>query len=304
MDPIMLQIGPLALRWYGFLIAMGVLIGSNWTLHEAKKRGLDTEKLLDMTLWLVISGLVGARLVYVLTSPGAYFGPDGNPLSAFAIWQGGGSIHGGVLGIFVAVWIYSRIHHLNMWSYLDVLTQVGALGVIGGRIGNFMNGSDTTGRVTGWPVGFTWPEPGTPTFGAVGRFIFGNDLWANSPQVVVGGQLAYGPVHLTQGYGVLIGIALYTLVASEPFGVYTNPKWLGGKLLAYGLCILCGIMIRRALRPFGPSFGALMTTGSTPEVEQGIVGSIRRSEPWVYGIWAMVLLAGVLGVIKPGSTAF
>ena len=86
MDPIMLQIGPLALRWYGFLIAMGVLIGSNWTLHEAKKRGLDTEKLLDMTLWLVISGLVGARLVYVLTSPGAYFGPDGNPLSAFAIW--------------------------------------------------------------------------------------------------------------------------------------------------------------------------------------------------------------------------
>ena len=112
----MLQIGPLALRWYGFLIAIGVLIGSNWTLHEAKKRGLDTEKLLDMTLWLVISGLVGARLVYVLTSPGAYFGPDGNPLSAFAIWQGGGSIHGGVLGIFVAVWIYSRIHHLNMWS--------------------------------------------------------------------------------------------------------------------------------------------------------------------------------------------
>ncbi len=208
MDPILIQLGPLALRWYGLLIALGALLGSNWALYEAKKRDLDTEKLLDMTLWLVIAGLIGARLVYVLTSPSAYFGPGGNPLSAVAIWQGGGSIHGGVLGIFVAVWIYSRIHGLNMWAYLDVLTPVGALGVIGGRIGNFMNGSDTTGRVTGWPIGFTWPEPGTQTFGALGRLIFGENLWSNAPQVVVNGELAYGPVHLTQIYGVVIGVLL------------------------------------------------------------------------------------------------
>lgn len=104
--------------------------------------------------------------------------------------------------------------------------------------------------------------------------------------------------------GVLVAIALFTIVVSEPFGVDTNPKWLGLKLLAYGLCIFSGVMIRRALRPFGPSFGTLMTTGSTPEVEQGIVGSIRRSEPWVYAIWFLVFAAAVLGVIKPGSTAF
>ncbi len=104
--------------------------------------------------------------------------------------------------------------------------------------------------------------------------------------------------------GVLVGVSLYTLIASDPFGVDTNPKWLGAKLLAYGLCIFSGVMIRRALRSFGPPFGALMTTGSTPEVEAGIVGSIRRSEPWVYAIWALVLMAAVLGVIKPGSTAF
>jgi hypothetical protein len=103
---------------------------------------------------------------------------------------------------------------------------------------------------------------------------------------------------------VLVGFAIYTIVVSEPFGVDTNPKWLGAKLLAYGLCIFSGVMIRRALKPFGPAFGKLMTTGSTPEVEQGIVGSIRRSEPWVYCIWFMVLAAAVLGVIKPGSTAF
>ena len=101
----------------------------------------------------------------------------------------------------------------------------------------------------------------------------------------------------------LLVMGLYTVVASEPFGVETNPKWLGVKVMAYGLSIFCGIMIRRALRPFGPSFGRLMSEGSTPEIEDGITGSIRRSEPWVYLIWFLVALAAILGVIKPGYTA-
>ena len=88
MDPIMLQLGPLAIRWYGFLIALGVLIGSIWATRAAEKRGLDPEKLLDMAVYLVIAGIVGARLVYVLTSPCAFFGPGGNPLSALYVWQG------------------------------------------------------------------------------------------------------------------------------------------------------------------------------------------------------------------------
>ena len=70
-------------------------------------------------------------------------------------------------------------------------------------------------------------------------------------------------------------------------------------------CASCrGVLIRRELRPFGPAFGKLMTTGSTPEVEKAIVGSIRRCEPYVYAIWGLVFLAAVLGVVKPGSTAF
>lgn len=103
---------------------------------------------------------------------------------------------------------------------------------------------------------------------------------------------------------VLLVVAAYTIIASEPFGVDTNPKWLGAKVAAYGLCILMGVLIRRELKPFGPAFGQLMTTGSTPEVEKAIVGSIRRCEPYVYAIWGLVFLAAVLGVVKPGSTAF
>ncbi|HYH72812.1 MAG TPA: hypothetical protein VD764_06310 [Nocardioides sp.] len=103
---------------------------------------------------------------------------------------------------------------------------------------------------------------------------------------------------------VLLAVAVYTMVATDPFGVDTNPRWLGAKLAAYALCIFCGVMIRRQLLPFGPAFGRLVTSGSTPEVERDILGSIRRCEPWVYAIWSLVLLAAALGVVKPGSTAF
>ena len=151
--------------------------------------------------------------------------------------------------------------------------------------------------MTGWMLALAW---------------VGTLVWAaiSLQEARTGGSRSHELYHRADLYvryllsAVLVGFGVYTVLATEPFGVDTNPKWLGAKLLAYGLCIFCGVMIRRALKPFGPSFGALMTTGSTPQVEQGIVGSIRRSEPWVYGIWAMVLLAAVLGVIKPGSTAF
>lgn len=213
MDPIMIHLGPLALRWYGFLIALGVLFGALWAIRLAERRGLDAEKLLDAAVWLVVAGIVGARLVYVLTSPSAFFGPGGNPIDALKVWQGGISIHGGILGILIAMAIFSRVHHLNMWAYMDVLTPLGALGIIGGRIGNIMNGSDTGGRLTNWAIGFNWPPPGTPFLGGFGRFVFGDELWQYGPPVcstVPVGEACH--VHFTQAYGVVVGIVLLGIV--------------------------------------------------------------------------------------------
>lgn len=221
MDPIFIQLGPLAIRWYGLLIAVGVLAGSVMALREARARGLDPEKLLDMATWLVIAGIVGARLVYVLTSPAAFFGPGGSPVDALKVWQGGISIHGGVIGVVLATWLYSRAYGLNMWSYLDVMTPVAGFGIIGGRLGNIMNGTDTGGRLTNWPIGFTWPEPGTETFGVLGRLVFGEDLWSAFPGVCAdgsyiplwqcAGEIVRGPVHFTQLYGALIGVAVLAI---------------------------------------------------------------------------------------------
>lgn len=214
MDPIFVQIGPLAIRWYGLLIALGVLLGSIWALREARRREMDTEALLDMAPWLVLAGLVGARLAFVVTSPGLFFGPGGDPLAAFAIWQGGISIHGGILGVMVGVWILSRRKGMSMWNVMDVLTPLGAFGIIGGRLGNLMNGTDTGGRLTDWPIGFRWPEPGTETLGAFGRVVFGSDLWRSWPPVcnelIPAGEPCV--LHLTPMYGVVVGLLLIPIL--------------------------------------------------------------------------------------------
>lgn len=214
MDPILVTIGPLALRWYGVLIALGVVAGSAWTLRAAKARGLDGGWVLDMAPWMVGAGIVGARLVYVLTSPSAYFGPGGDPLRAFAVWEGGISIHGGVAGIVLVLAWQARRKGYDVWRYLDVLSPVAAFGIIGGRFGNLMNGTDTGGRLTEWPIGFAWPDVGTPTLGAFGRAVFGEPLWQYAPPVCR--TVPFGDpcvVHLTPMYGALVGLILVGVVA-------------------------------------------------------------------------------------------
>lgn len=214
MDPIMISIGPLALRWYGVLIAGGVVLGTLWALRICRARGLDGEWLLDTAPWLVFSGILGARLVYVLTSPAPFFGPGGDPVRALYVWEGGISIHGAVAAIVIVFAWRARVKKVDVWGYLDAVAPVAALGIIGGRIGNFMNGSDTGGRLTDWAIGFAWPQVGTPTFGAFGRFVFGDPLWQYAPPIcrtVPPGEACL--VHLTPAYGALVGVLLVALIA-------------------------------------------------------------------------------------------
>ncbi|WP_107657007.1 hypothetical protein [Nocardia suismassiliense] len=99
----------------------------------------------------------------------------------------------------------------------------------------------------------------------------------------------------------MTGSGVYALLAHEPFGVTTNPRWLGGKILLYTLAIAAGLGIRMTLRPFGPAFGTLMTTGSSEPVERTLRRSVDGCLPYVWLIWGSVLAAAALGVFKPGA---
>jgi hypothetical protein len=140
-----------------------------------------------------------------------------------------------------------------------------------------------------WVAGFAWLALVITDYRrAPARFA---DL-ARRVDAVVRGSLIVG----------LLAVSVYTFVAAEPFGVTTNPKWLAGKVAAYAICIAGGLMIRVKLREFGPAWAELMRSGSTPDVERRLRGSIRGTLPYVYLIWGMVVVAAVLGVFKPGAT--
>ncbi|MVU78124.1 hypothetical protein GPX89_12820 [Nocardia sp. ET3-3] len=94
---------------------------------------------------------------------------------------------------------------------------------------------------------------------------------------------------------------VYTLCAREPFGVTTDPRWLGGKILLYCAAIAAGLGIRITLRPFGPAFGRMLAGGSGTDAETILRRSVNGCLPYVWVIWGSVLAAAALGVFKPGA---
>jgi phosphatidylglycerol:prolipoprotein diacylglycerol transferase len=218
------------IAWYGVLITAGVMLGLGIATRLARRRGLDERLLSDMTLAAIAWGIVGARVFYVLTSPREF--QDAGVLQLINIRGGGISIHGGVLFGILVILYYQWRYRINFYRYADLMAPGLALGIIGGRLGNFFNGSDTMGRITGWPLGFTWPEVGTPILG-----VFQSARnWVGMPGVCVtraqtyvaslcpDGQLVRGPVHLTQLYGVVIGAVL--LVAVFYWLRSNRPGWV------------------------------------------------------------------------------
>lgn len=130
------QFGPLAIRWYGILIATGVMLGTTLAHREAIRRGQDPDKLLNLIIVAVLSALVGARLYYVLFN-WDYYGMQ--PGRIFAIWEGGLAIHGGLLAGGIATAVYCRLAALPLLVTTDIMVPGVAIGQAIGRWGNFFN---------------------------------------------------------------------------------------------------------------------------------------------------------------------
>lgn len=145
--PILVQLGPIAIRWYGLLIASAVLIGVTLSQYLAKRRNVDPNLVGDLAIWLVIAAIPCARLYYVLFEWQQY---AQNPLQAFAIWKGGIAIHGAILGGIVAAIIFARLQKISVWLLADLVAPSLILGQAIGRWGNFFN-SEAFGRPTDLP---------------------------------------------------------------------------------------------------------------------------------------------------------
>ncbi|MDD5558935.1 prolipoprotein diacylglyceryl transferase [Candidatus Methylomirabilis sp.] len=134
--PFVLQIGPLSIRWYGLLFATAVLLGTWLAQREAIRRGEDSDQLLNVIVFGVMVGLIGARLYYVLFNWGYY---GARPMKILAVWEGGLAIHGGLLAGGLATVIYAVRKKLPVLTYLDIMAPSAPLGQAIGRWGNFFN---------------------------------------------------------------------------------------------------------------------------------------------------------------------
>ncbi|WP_228037910.1 prolipoprotein diacylglyceryl transferase [Nodosilinea sp. LEGE 06152] len=145
--PIAFQLGPITIRWYGLLITSGLLLGITLAQRLGQRRGLDPERIGDLSIWLVLGALPGARLYYVLFEWPRY---ADRPLSALAIWQGGIAIHGAILGGAIAALLFARRYKIPFWQLADVVAPALVLGQAIGRWGNFFN-SEAFGSPTSLP---------------------------------------------------------------------------------------------------------------------------------------------------------
>ena len=145
MNPIAFQIGSFEVRWYGILIAFGVIVAIILAGYNCKRKDVDFDTILDGFFVAFPAAIVGARLYYVAFEFQNY---KDNLIDALNIRKGGLAIHGGLIGAFLAVYIFAKIRKINILKYLDIAAPSIILAQAIGRWGNFMNGEAHGGEVS------------------------------------------------------------------------------------------------------------------------------------------------------------
>lgn len=130
--------GKFEVRWYGLIITTGIILAVLYCAYRSAEVGITKDDLLDMALYTVIFGVLGARLYYVLMTLNVY--PYDSILDVIAIWEGGLAIYGGIIGGSLAIYIFCRIKKINPLCALDMAAPAVMIGQFMGRWGNFFNG--------------------------------------------------------------------------------------------------------------------------------------------------------------------
>jgi len=151
---VLISFGPVHIYWYGLFIVLGAICGIFVIMDLAPGYGMAKDTALDLILYLMIAGIIGARIYDVLLELGYY---RLRPFDVFKVWQGGMAIHGAIIGGILVIWLFAKKQKLNFWITTDVVVAGLAIGQAVGRWGNYFNQ-----ELFGLPTNMPWGIPILP----------------------------------------------------------------------------------------------------------------------------------------------
>lgn len=236
MFPTIINIGPLPIRGYGLMLAIGFLLAVYMAQKESKKFGIDPKTIADIFPWIIISAALGARLFHVFIERPSYFFE--HPIDIFKFWEGGVTYYGGLFGAIVAGWIFCKKNKISLLILFDFLITYVALGQVFGRFGCFMAGC-CHGIPTDlpWGIVITNPESVTRPLGIA--------------------------LHPTQLYQALANFVTFIILYYKA----KHKKFIGENILIYGIVYSIGRSIVEIYR--GDSVRGYIIEGSLT-TSQGI----------------------------------
>lgn len=156
-DPVAIQLGPVAVHWYGlmYVIAIGACWGLGLVRARREDSGWSADQVGDLVFYAALGGVLGGRIGSILFYDLATYLDE--PLRMLMIWKGGMSFHGGMLGVFTAIWFYGRSSGRGFFGVSDFFAPLVPIGICAGRIGNFING-ELWGKPTDVAWGMIFPH--------------------------------------------------------------------------------------------------------------------------------------------------
>ncbi|AEE90567.1 Prolipoprotein diacylglyceryl transferase [Tepidanaerobacter acetatoxydans Re1] len=216
LSPYAFKIGPIAVHWYGIFMAISFLVGSYHLLKMGKKKGFDEDFLLNLAMTVIIAGIIGARLMFVLCNYPQWF--ISAPLNVIKIWEGGLAWHGGLLGGLLAGWSYCKKNGVNPYVLAD-WTVVGlSFGYFLVRIANIFN-QEVLGRMTQFSFG-RWPAQLIGS--SIGLILLIRYIYLQKKEVPPGYQFCS-----FIWYHQLLRAVIEETVRENPVYLikYVNPRW-------------------------------------------------------------------------------